>query len=80
VVENLPRKLYCNVLILHGRRDKRTPVGQAIELATALKARGAHVSTDYFPQATHDLGARAKDPVAHFLRETLVESSAPPAS
>ncbi len=80
VVENLPRKLKCSVLILHGARDRRTPVGQAVELASELKARGVHVSTDYFPRGRHYLGAEVRDPAEEFLRGTLLESGSPPAS
>jgi dipeptidyl aminopeptidase/acylaminoacyl peptidase len=49
VVANLPGKLDCNVLILHGERDRRMPVKQAVQLAKALEERGAHVQTHYFP-------------------------------
>lgn len=80
VMDHLPSKLDCNVLIVHGARDKRTPVRQAIKLAAALRARGAHVSTAYFPTAQHDLGAQAKKPVREFLRDTLVDGGQNPAS
>jgi dipeptidyl aminopeptidase/acylaminoacyl peptidase len=77
VIENLPRTLDCSVLIMHGEQDKRTPVRQAIKLATELRARGAHVSTAYFPTATHDLGKQAKLPAANFLRDTLEPQPTP---
>ena len=80
VIENLPNKLDCNVLIMHGERDKRTPVRQAIKLADELRARGAKVTTAYFPTANHDIGAQAKQPVKQFLRETLSEQPPAPTS
>jgi dipeptidyl aminopeptidase/acylaminoacyl peptidase len=80
VIENLPRKLDCNVLIMHGERDKRTPVKQAVKLADELRARGAKVTTAYFPTASHDIGAQAKQPVKDFLRETLSEHPPAPTS
>jgi dipeptidyl aminopeptidase/acylaminoacyl peptidase len=80
VIENLPRKLDCSVLIVHGERDKRTPMKQALKLAEALRARGAHVSTAYFPTANHDLGQQAKRPVEDFLRDTILDRQPTPAS
>jgi dipeptidyl aminopeptidase/acylaminoacyl peptidase len=80
VVENLPSKLDCSVLIMHGERDQNTPVKQAIELAGALRARGARVSTAYFPTASHDLGKQAKPPVEAFLRDTILDHQTTPAS
>jgi dipeptidyl aminopeptidase/acylaminoacyl peptidase len=79
VVEHLPRRLDCSVLILHGARDKRTPVKQATELARELRDRGARVFTDYFPDAQHDLGAKVRKPVKEFLRETLLSDAGNPA-
>ena len=78
VVENLPRKLNCSVLILHGQRDRKMPVDQAEQLAKALTARGAHVQTYYFPKGTHELGARAIDgPLRNFLRDRLLAPATP---
>jgi dipeptidyl aminopeptidase/acylaminoacyl peptidase len=76
VIENLPRRLDCTVLILHGDRDRATPVSQAVRLAAALRQRGARVETRYFPQASHDLGRRVDPELRAFLREHLLESSA----
>lgn len=78
VMDHLPSKLDCNVLIVHGEKDKRNPVRQAIKLADELRARGARVSTAYFPTSQHDLGAQVKKPVRDFLRETLEENQYPP--
>ena len=80
VIANLPRKLNCSVLIVHGERDGRTPVKQAFKLADELRARGAHVSTAYFPKANHDLGQQAKRPVEDFLRDTILDRQPTPAS
>ncbi|HLW69305.1 MAG TPA: prolyl oligopeptidase family serine peptidase [Candidatus Binataceae bacterium] len=75
VVENLPGKLDCSVLILHGERDSKMPVGQAEQLAQALKDRGARVETHYFPQGAHDLGARVDGPLRVFLLDNLVAAN-----
>jgi dipeptidyl aminopeptidase/acylaminoacyl peptidase len=75
VVANLPRKLRCSVLILHGERDRKMPVRQAERLAKALEQRGAHVETHYFPEGSHELGATVDEPLAAFLRDHLVETN-----
>jgi predicted esterase len=75
VIQNLPTRLDCSVLILHGDDDNRAPVAQAVRLANALKARGAHVSTVYFPKASHDLGMRVQPELRAFLRENLIEAT-----
>jgi dipeptidyl aminopeptidase/acylaminoacyl peptidase len=80
VIENLPSKLDCNVLIMHGERDQRTPLRQAVKLADELRARGAHVSTEYFPHGNHDIANQAKQPAENFLRDTIGEPQPPPAS
>jgi dipeptidyl aminopeptidase/acylaminoacyl peptidase len=72
VIENLPPKLDCSVLIMHGARDNRMPVNQAVKLADALRARGAHVSTYYFPNASHDLGRSVEPELRAFLRDNLI--------
>jgi pimeloyl-ACP methyl ester carboxylesterase len=71
VVDHLPGKLDCSVLILHGERDRRVPVKQAEQLAAALSKRGAHVQTCYFPDGAHDLGASVDPPLRKFLRDNL---------
>jgi predicted esterase len=75
VVANLPGKLACSVLILHGERDRNMPVKQAEQLAQTLRARGAHVETYYFPKGAHELGATVNQPLRNFLRSTLVASN-----
>lgn len=80
VIANLPTKLDCNVLIMHGERDQRTPLKQAIKLADELRARGAHVSTEYFPGGSHDIVKQAKRPAEDFLRDTIGEHQPSPAS
>jgi len=72
VIDHLPPRLECSVLILHGERDRSMPVDQAQRLAQALKQRGANVEAFYFPQAPHQLGKRAEPRVAEFLRNTLL--------
>ncbi|HKV56161.1 MAG TPA: prolyl oligopeptidase family serine peptidase [Candidatus Binataceae bacterium] len=72
VIENLPAKLDCNVLILHGDRDHRAPVKQAQQLAQALSQRGARVDTRFFAEGTNELGHKVDEPVREFLRANLV--------
>jgi dipeptidyl aminopeptidase/acylaminoacyl peptidase len=76
VIEHLPRRLDCTVLILHGDNDRSTPVSQAVRLAAALRQRGAQVETRYFPQASHDLGRRVDPDLRAFLRAHLLDSGA----
>ena len=80
VIENLPNKLDCSVLIMHGEKDQRTPLRQAIKLADELRARGAHVETEYFPRGSHDIAKQAKLPAENFLRDTIGEPPPVPAS
>jgi pimeloyl-ACP methyl ester carboxylesterase len=76
VIEHLPAKLKCKVLILHGEADRRTPLRQAEQLAAALQERGASVKTRYFPDANHRLGPRVYTEVVEFLRANLLPSAA----
>jgi len=71
VIENLPDKLDCNVLILHGQHDRKTPVNQAEQLAHALRQHGAHVQTDFFVDGSHRLGKKVDQPLREFLRANL---------
>jgi len=80
VIANLPKQLDCNVLIMHGERDRSTPLQQAQKLADELRARGAHVSTDFFPGGSHDIAKQAKLPAENFLRDTITEPQPNPAS
>jgi len=73
VIENLPPRLKCRVLIIHGARDHRAPLSQAERLAGALRMRGAQVWTSYFPRADHDLGANAIKAASKFLRAALAQ-------
>ncbi len=73
VIENLPRRLECSVLILHGQRDMRAPVAEAERLAQELRARGARVITRYFPHGSHDLGRRVEPELRAFLRDNLID-------
>src|SRR5579864_8805939 len=75
VVDHLPGRLGCSVLILHGERDRKMPVKQAEHLAQALTDRGARVETYYFPKGSHDLGARVDGPLRDFLRDNLLGSN-----
>ncbi len=75
VIQHLPQKLECTVLILHGERDKASPVGQAVLLASALRERGVRVETRYYPKASHRLAAWVVEPeLRAFLRENLLDA------
>ena len=76
VIENMPEKLNCNVLILHGEQDRKTPVKQARQLARALRQHGAHVETRYFADGAHRLGKVIEQPLKDFLRENLMVAAA----
>jgi len=80
VIANLPPKLECSVLIMHGERDNRVPLGQAVKLADALRVRGAKVSTCYFPHASHNLGKRVEPELRAFLRDNLLDTDRAAAS
>ena len=71
VIENMPDKLDCNVLILHGEQDRKNPVKQAEQLARALREHGAHVETHFFADGAHRLGKVVDQPLRDFLRENL---------
>jgi pimeloyl-ACP methyl ester carboxylesterase len=71
VIENMPNKLDCSVLILHGEQDRRTPVNQAKQLARALREHGAHVETHFFADGAHRLGKAVNQPLWDFLRTNL---------
>jgi dipeptidyl aminopeptidase/acylaminoacyl peptidase len=75
VIQHLPPRLDCSVLILHGERDRKTPVDQAEHLAQALRERGTRVQEYYFPTAPHSIGKQAEPRVADFLRDNLLNSS-----
>jgi len=71
VIENMPNRLDCNVLILHGEQDRKTPVKQAEQLAQALRKHGAHVETHFFADGAHRLGTVVDPPLRDFLRANL---------
>jgi dipeptidyl aminopeptidase/acylaminoacyl peptidase len=80
VIAHLPPRLECSVLIMHGEKDNRMPVRQAVKLADALRAHGAKVETYYFPQASHDLGKRVEPELRAFLRDNLLSQTSAAAS
>jgi alpha-beta hydrolase superfamily lysophospholipase len=76
VIQHLPQRLGCSVLILHGQGDRAMPVSQAVQLASALRKRGAHVETRYYPNASHHISKRAIEPeLRAFLRENLLQTA-----
>jgi dipeptidyl aminopeptidase/acylaminoacyl peptidase len=80
VIAHLPPRLDISVLIMHGERDNKMPVRQAVKLADALRARGARVSTRYFPKLSHDLGKGVEPELRAFLRDNLLGVSSAAAS
>ncbi len=76
VIQHLPARLDCSVLILHGDRDRSTPVSQAEDLASALRERGVHVETHYFRSGAHRLGKQVTPELRAFLRENLIGTTA----
>ena len=75
VMAHLPPRLEISVLIMHGERDNKMPLRQAVKLADALRARGARVSTCYFPKASNDLGKRVEPELRAFLRDNLLPTT-----
>jgi len=76
VIQHLPQKLDCSVLILHGQGDRAMPVSQAVQLASALRERGARVETRYYPNASHRIAKRVIEPeLQAFLRENLLQTA-----
>ncbi len=71
VIENMPRRLDCSVLILHGEQDRKNPVNQAEQLAQALRQHGARVETHFFADGAHHLGTVVDEPLRDFLRANL---------
>lgn len=49
-------KLSCPVLILHGEKDKNSPVSQAYLLRDRLKELGKEFEIHIFPDREHDIG------------------------
>ncbi|MCA9768586.1 MAG: prolyl oligopeptidase family serine peptidase, partial [Gemmatimonadetes bacterium] len=47
------RRLRIPALVVHGVTDRQVPVGQAFELAEALRARGAPVEVRVFDDVNH---------------------------
>ncbi len=74
VIDQLPARLKCKVLILHGEEDKRNPLRQAEQLAWLLAAGtwGLGQNPAIFPTGTIGSGPRAYDEVVEFLRANLV--------
>jgi dipeptidyl aminopeptidase/acylaminoacyl peptidase len=46
-------KIDCPLMIAHGLNDPRVPVGEAMQIAVALKKRGKTVEELYFPDEGH---------------------------
>jgi dipeptidyl aminopeptidase/acylaminoacyl peptidase len=73
VIAQLPLRLDCNVLIIHGANDRNAPVLQAQRLEKELRRRGAHVQTFYLPGGRP--GRVVEQPLEAFLRDKLIETN-----
>lgn len=68
-------RLKCPVLILHGERDERVPVSQAILLRDRLTELHKEFEIKLFPDAPHSIGAPAGDMAVDFFRRKLLQGA-----
>lgn len=66
-------KLKCPVLILHGEKDERVPVSQAVELRDRLAQLHKEFEIKLFPGRGHAIGPEVGDMTVEFLRRKLLE-------
>lgn len=52
-------KIDCPLMIAHGLNDPRVPIGEAMQIAVALKKRGKTVEELYFPDEGHGFAKEA---------------------
>jgi len=67
-------RLKCPVLILHGEKDERVPVSQAIVLRNRLTELHKEFEIKLFPDAQHSIGAPAGDMALDFFRRRLLRA------
>src|SRR5215467_4936543 len=67
-------RLKCPVLILHGEKDERVPVSQAIVLRNRLTELHKEFEIKLFPDAQHSIGAPAGDMAVDFFRRKLLRA------
>ena len=64
-------KLKCPVLILHGEKDERVPVSQAVELRDRLTQLHKEFEIKLFPGREHSIGPEVGDMTVDFLQRKL---------
>jgi len=64
-------KLSCPVLILHGERDERVPVDQALMLRDRLTSLGKEFEIKLFPDSGHEMRPEVPMLTVEFLRRRL---------
>jgi dipeptidyl aminopeptidase/acylaminoacyl peptidase len=64
-------KLNCPVLILHGEKDERVPVSQAIMLRDRLTSLGKEFEIRLFPNSGHEMGPEVRILTVEFFRRRL---------
>jgi len=64
-------KLSCPVLILHGERDERVPVDQALMLRDRLTSLGKEFEVKLFPDSGHEMRPEVPMLTVEFLRRRL---------
>jgi dipeptidyl aminopeptidase/acylaminoacyl peptidase len=68
-------RLKCPVLILHGEKDERVPVSQAILLRDRLTELHKEFEIKLFPEAPHSIGAPAGDMAVDFFKRKLLQGA-----
>ena len=66
-------KLKCPVLILHGEKDERVPVSQAVELRDRLTQLHKEFEIKLFPGREHAIGPEVGDMTVDFFRRKLLQ-------
>jgi len=74
-------RIRAPLLVIHGENDPRVPVGEARQIAEALRARGGHVETIIFPDEGHGVGKLSNRLVMYramvdFLDKTIKKHAA----
>ncbi len=64
-------KLNCPVLIIHGEKDERVPVSQALMLRDRLTALGKEFEIRLFPNGKHAIGPDVQILTVEFFRRRL---------
>lgn len=62
---NSVEKIAAPLFVLHGANDPRVPVGEAEQIATALRGRGLPVELLVFADEGHQFGKRANNLIAY---------------